>query len=192
VDALRASCDAILIGAATVRKDNPRLLVRACARRDERKARGLSASPTKVTVTREAALACSANFFTRGDTGRLVYCEHAAVDDARRRLGSLATVVDGGPHINMRWLSEDLYARGVNRLMIEGGGAIFTQFLSAGLADELQLVIAPLLVGDSRARRFVGDGKFPWNANRRAPPAEVRTVGDVVLLRYALSARFGS
>mgnify|MGYP003693869997 CR=1 FL=1 len=42
VDAVRASCDAILVGAATVRIDNPRLLVRSQARRDERTARGLA------------------------------------------------------------------------------------------------------------------------------------------------------
>jgi 5-amino-6-(5-phosphoribosylamino)uracil reductase len=45
-------------------------------------------------------------------------------------------------------------------------------------------------VGDSRARRFVGDGEFPWNADRRATLAEVRQIDDVVLLRYALSPRF--
>jgi 5-amino-6-(5-phosphoribosylamino)uracil reductase len=38
----------------------------------------------------------------------------------------------------------------------------------------------------------VGDGRFPWNPGRRATLAEVRPIGDVVLLRYALSARFES
>ena len=51
VDEVRASCDAILVGAATVRVDNPRLLVRSPARRDQRAARGAAPSPTKVTVT---------------------------------------------------------------------------------------------------------------------------------------------
>ena len=74
--------------------------------------------------------------------------------------------------------------------MVEGGGTVHTQFLTADLADELHLVVAPFFVGDSRARRFVGDGRFPWNPDRRATLAEVRRIGDVVLLRYALSARF--
>jgi 5-amino-6-(5-phosphoribosylamino)uracil reductase len=51
-------------------------------------------------------------------------------------------------------------------------------------------VEAPFVVGDSRAQRFVGDGRFPWNPDRRATLAEVLQIGDVVLLRYALSARF--
>ena len=57
------------------------------------------------------------------------------------------------------------------------------------LADELHLVVAPFFVGDSRASRVVGDGRFPWNPGRRATLAEVRPIGDVVLLRYALSPR---
>jgi 5-amino-6-(5-phosphoribosylamino)uracil reductase len=77
----------------------------------------------------------------------------------------------------------------VQRLMVEGGGTVLTQFLTADLADELHLVIAPLFVGDSRARRFVDDGRFPWHSGRRATLAEVRQLGDVVLLRYALSGR---
>jgi 5-amino-6-(5-phosphoribosylamino)uracil reductase len=85
---------------------------------------------------------------------------------------------------------EDLAARGVRRLMVEGGGSVHTQFLTAGLADELQLVVAPLFVGDSRANRFVGDGRFPWNPLQRAKLAEVRQIDDVALLRYALSPRF--
>jgi 5-amino-6-(5-phosphoribosylamino)uracil reductase len=74
--------------------------------------------------------------------------------------------------------------------MVEGGGNVHTQFLADNLADELQLVVAPFFVGDSRATRFVSDARFPWNPERRATLAGVRQIGDVVLLRYALSARF--
>lgn len=87
-------------------------------------------------------------------------------------------------------MTEDLYTRGVLRLMVEGGGLVHTQLLTANLVDELHLVVAPFFVGDSRARRFVGDGRFPWNPDRRATLAEVRQIEDVVLLRYALSPRF--
>ena len=190
VDAVRAACDAILVGAATVRNDNPRLLVRTQARRDERVARGLSPSPIKVTVTARAQLDVRANFFTIGDTEKLVYCASAAVAQARARFGPVATVVDGGQPVDMHRMSEDLHARGVERLMVEGGGMVHTQFLTADLADELHLVVAPFFVGDSRARRFVSDGRFPWNPDRRATLAEVRQIDDAVLLRYALSARF--
>ncbi|MDQ1586113.1 MAG: hypothetical protein QOH80_1478 [Actinomycetota bacterium] len=192
VDAVRADCDAIMVGAATVRKDNPRLLVRSAALRDHRVARGLGPSPTRVTVTGSARLDAGANFFTLRDTERLVYCSTATVAEARSRLGAVATVIDGGRPVDMRWVSEDLGARGVRRLMVEGGSTVHTQFLTADLADELQLVVAPFFVGDSRARRFVSDGRFPWNPDRRATLAAVHQIGDVVLLRYALSTRFNT
>ena len=190
VDAVRASCDAILVGAATVRNDNPRLLVRSQNRREARTARGLPPSPIKVTVTERVELDPHADFFTTGDAEKLVYCVSPRVGDARTRLGEVATVVDGGQRVKMRRLSEDLGARGVHRLMVEGGGKVHTQFLTDNLADELQLVVAPFFVGDSRATRFVSDGRFPWNPGRRAKLAGVRQIGDVVLLRYALSPRF--
>jgi 5-amino-6-(5-phosphoribosylamino)uracil reductase len=191
VDAVRAGCDAILVGAATIRNDDPRLLVRNQCRRDERVARGLTPTPIKVTVTAGAQLDAAANFFTLGNTDKLVYCPTSATAQARERLGHVATVVDAGEPVDMRHVSEDLHSRGVHRLMVEGGGTLLTQFLTADLADELDLVVAPIFVGDSRARRFVDDGRFPWNAGHRASLAEVRQIDDVVLLRYALSRRFG-
>ncbi len=192
VDSVRASCDAILVGAATVRNDNPRLLVRSPARREERRTRGLAPSPMKVTLTERAELDARADFFTTGEAEKLVYCVRRRVGDARALLGNLATVVDGGARVKMRRLTEDLGDRGVQRLMVEGGGKVHTQFLTDNLVDELQLVVAPFFVGDSRAPRFVSDGRFPWNPDRRARLAEVRQIGDVVLLRYALSPRFST
>jgi 5-amino-6-(5-phosphoribosylamino)uracil reductase len=190
VDAVRAQADAILVGARTIRRDNPRLLVRSEARRADRVARGLSPSPIKVTVTNEGRLDECNNFFAAGDAEKLVYCASPAYDDAESRLGKVATVIDAGQPVDLRHLTEDLHDRGVGRLMVEGGGTVHTQFLTADLADELHLVVAPFFVGDSRARRFVSDGRFPWNPERRATLAGVRQIGDVVLLRYALSERF--
>jgi 5-amino-6-(5-phosphoribosylamino)uracil reductase len=190
VDGVRAACDAILVGAATIRNDAPRLLVRSPARCAARLARGLEPTPVKVTVTANGRLDPAAPFFTAGDVEKVVYCARLGVHDARTRLGAVATVVDGGQPVDLRRLSEDLLTRGVRRLMVEGGGTVLTQFLTADLADELQLVIAPFFVGEPAARRLVDAGRFPWNPERRAPLAEVRQIGDVVLLRYALSPRF--
>lgn len=190
VDAERAGSDAILVGAATVRKDNPRLLVRDSRRREARVARGLPPSPVKVTVTGSAYLDPRSCFFTEGGGDKLVYCRSDVVVRAKEWFGDVATVVDSGPTPDMRGVSEDLAVRGVRRLMVEGGGRVHTQFLAADLADELQLVVAPLFVGDGRAPRFVGDERFPWHPGRRAELADVRRIGDVVLLRYALSDRY--
>jgi 5-amino-6-(5-phosphoribosylamino)uracil reductase len=71
--------------------------------------------------------------------------------------------------------------------MVEGGSTIFREFLAEVLADELHLVIAPLFVGDPAAPRFAADGAFPRHRGSRMDLAEVRQIGDVVLLRYLLS-----
>jgi 5-amino-6-(5-phosphoribosylamino)uracil reductase len=190
VDGVRATCDAILVGAATVRNDNPRLLVRSATRRQQRIVRGLGPSPVKVTVTARGELDAGANFFVTGEAEKLVYCASSVVERVRAQLAAVATVLDGGQPVDLQRMSEDLYRRGVRRLMVEGGGSVHTQFLTGDLADELHLVVAPFFVGDSRARRFVSDGRFPWHPGRRARLAEVRQIEDVVLLRYALSDRF--
>ena len=185
VDAVRAEVDAILVGAATVRRDNPRLLVRDPRLLECRRVRGLPEQPTKVTVTSTGRLDPDSRFFTTGDCDKLVYCAGAAVVEARARLGDRATVVDAGDRPHVGWVAADLRRRGVRRLMVEGGGRVHTQFLTADLADELHLVVAPFFVGDPRASRFVGAGAFPWHPGHRAHLAETRQMGDVVLLRYA-------
>lgn len=187
VDEVRAGCDAILVGANTIRRDNPRLLVRTEERRKARVARGLPESPIKVTFTARGDLDPDAKFFTSGGVEKIVYCSSSAVDNCRERLGGVATVVDAGDPVDLNTMLADLAGRGVQRLMVEGGGTVHTQFLTAGLADELQLVIAPFFVGDCAAPRFVGTGQFPHHPGNRMTLEETRPIGDVILARYLLT-----
>ena len=189
VDAERAGCDAILVGAETVRRDDPRLLVRSDGCRAARLARGLPVTPFRVTVTGSGDLDPGARIFTEPGTGTLVYAAQSAAGPLTQRLGHTATVVQAGPAVDLAWVLGDLYARGVRRLMVEGGRRVLTQLLAAGLADELQLVVAPVFVGDAEAPRFVDPGAYPFRAPHRARLAEVRQVGDAALLRYALTDR---
>ncbi|TAM70126.1 MAG: deaminase [Microbacteriaceae bacterium] len=190
VDEVRAQNDAILVGARTVRHDNPRLLVRSSLRRHTREQAGLTRSPWKVTVTASGELDPGAAFFADDGTTKLVYCPTYQAGRIRRRINDAATVIGLGDQVTMTDLVADLSARGVRRLMVEGGGTVHTQFLAADLVDELHLAIAPFFVGDKRAPRFVGDAVFPWTNDKPATLAGVRLIGDVVLLRYALSDRF--
>lgn len=190
VDAVRAECDAILVGANTIRRDNPRLMVRSQARQDARVAAGRPATPIKVTLSRRGDLDPTASFFTTGDVEKIVYTAASGADKLRHSLGTVATVVDAGDPVSLAGVLADLAGRGVGRLLVEGGSSVHTVLLTAGLADELHLVVAPFFVGDSAAPRFVNDGTFPWTSTHRARLAEIRQVGDVVLHRYALSDRF--
>lgn len=160
VDAERAGVDAILVGANTIRADNPRLSVRSPARRAAREADGKPATPLKVILA-SADLPSDAAFRADGES-----------------------LVTHGP---LDAVVEELAGHGVERLMVEGGGRVLTEFLTTGLADELQLVIAPFFVGDTNAPRFVHSGQFPWTSSARAALASVETIGNVVLHRYLLS-----
>lgn len=190
VDEVRAGCDAILAGANTVRLDNPRLAVRSGQRRGARAARGLPPTPVKVTLSGSGDLDPGARFFADPEAEKIVYGTTGGLGKLRQRLGGAAVIADGGDPLSLPRVLADLAARGIGRLMVEGGSRVHTAFLTAGLADELQLAIAPFFVGDSGAPRFAGDGSFPWTPANTARLAEVRQIGDVALLRYALSGRF--
>ena len=189
VDAVRAGCDAILVGAGTIRADDPKLLIRSETRRERRVARGLPADLTKVTLTESGDLDPAARFFTTGAAPKLVYAPPSATGELAARLGDLAKVVDAGDPVSPHRVSPhrvlgDLAARGVRRLMVEGGGAVHTLFLTADLVDEIQLVVAPFFIGDPAAPRFVRAGVFPQSPDRPMRLAEVTRIGDLALLRY--------
>lgn len=112
VDQVRASCDAILVGANTIWRNNPRLLIRSQALRDRRAAKGLPASPLKVAVTARGDIDPALRFFTTGGVGEIVYCTTPAVAKATRRFGEAATVVDAGDPIGLRRMLGDLTSRG--------------------------------------------------------------------------------
>jgi 5-amino-6-(5-phosphoribosylamino)uracil reductase len=193
VDAERAAADAILVGAGTIRRDDPRLLVRAPARRAARVAGGQPEHPVGVTVTASGDLDPRARFFTRvGEDGpvppaaapRLVYCPAAAAGELRRRAGGRAEIVPVAEPVRLGVVLADLGRRGVRRLLAEGGARLGTELLTQGLVDELQLAVAPFFVGDPAAPRFAGPGHYPAGPDRRLTLAESRQVGALVLLRY--------
>jgi 5-amino-6-(5-phosphoribosylamino)uracil reductase len=218
VDEVRAGVDAILVGANTVRRDDPRLRVRSEERRAARVARGEPENPLRVVVSGSGELDPGAQVFAGGPGGMLVYVPEGRVVKTAGRLGSVAVVVSGGVAAGGSQVGEaavvsgggaaeggregggntsdggvslvvvlaDLAGRGVRRLMVEGGGSVLTQFLLAGLADELQLAIAPVFVGDPAAPRFAGTGAFPHHGGRRMELAGLRQVGDMAVLRYLL------
>ncbi|HEY8202842.1 MAG TPA: dihydrofolate reductase family protein, partial [Actinomycetota bacterium] len=116
VDEVRAEVDAILVGAGTIRRDDPRLLVRSPERVQARVHRGMAPHPVKVTVTSGGALDPSRRFFTAGNGLKLVYAECPAAAGLRARLGNRATVVEAGDPVDLTLLLADLAGRGVRRL----------------------------------------------------------------------------
>ncbi|MEU4743337.1 dihydrofolate reductase family protein [Actinosynnema sp. NPDC023658] len=183
VDRMRAESGAIMVGAATIRRDNPRLLVRQAHRRAARVAAGRPEFPLKVTVTGSGDLDPARDFWHCGG-GKLVYTADSGADRARAVVGDLAEVVCLGPAVDFGALLDDLGGRGVDRLMVEGGGTVHTAFLAAGLADEIRVAVAPMLIGRERAPRFLNPAEFPGGPARRFHLEEVTKLGDVAVLRY--------
>jgi len=187
VDELRATSDAIFIGANTIRRDNPRLLVNSDARRALRVSRGKAAYPVKVTLT-SSGLDQGHKFFHTGGE-KIVYCPQSSFNKVYDSLGAVSTVVGLSEPVNFRYMLDDLGTRGIGRLMVEGGGTIHTQFLQQDIADEIQLAVAPFFVGEADAPRFVYTGTFPQDAQHRMILEEVSKIGDVVMMRYLARAR---
>jgi len=208
VDEVRAGCDAILVGAQTVRKDNPRLLIRDPRRSARRAARGLPPHPARVTLTASGDLDPRARFFAPGAL-RLVYCATAALAAAPAGVKDSAVLIDAGDPLSLDFMLQDLTERGMARLLVEGGARLLGDFLAAGLADQLDLAIAPFFVADPAAPRLnlpraapLRTAPLPGRTLVPAPPAsdpgsttgpanpmtltETRRVGEIALLRFLL------
>jgi diaminohydroxyphosphoribosylaminopyrimidine deaminase/5-amino-6-(5-phosphoribosylamino)uracil reductase len=126
VQKLRAECDAILVGAETVRKDNPQLTVRKTFRHSAESRNVGGEQPWRVVVTRSGKLPKGANLFRdRNKERTLVY---------RRK----------------KWseVLKDLHRRGVSRLLVEGGAEVAESLVKAGKVNEVVIYLAPILVGE--------------------------------------------
>ncbi|WP_431890455.1 RibD family protein [Nocardiopsis alba] len=192
IDELRAGCDAILVGAGTLRADDPRLLVRSPVLRERRREQGRTEHLLKAVITRSGRIDPNARLFSTGDAGAVVYSGGEGAETAARLLADLpdthppAEVVDAGDPPTAEAVLADLAGRGVSRLLVEGGGHVHTLFLTSGLVDELRLAVAPFFVGEEDAPRFVVPGVYPHGPSHPMRLVETRALGDVVVLRYRL------
>jgi len=189
VDQLRSTADAILVGAGTIRADNPRLLIRDSRRVAAREAEGRPPHPLRVTVTATGDLDPAARFFA-GPGTPLVYATAAAAAAARKNLKDKAVVVDTGAELSLAAVFENLCTeRMVLTLLAEPGSTLSRDLLAGNLADELRLAIAPFFVGDPAAPRFALPAPYPHTAANPMTLMSVRRVGGVAVHRYRLTDR---
>ena len=149
---LRAAHDAILVGAETLRRDNPALLLRDPAVRELRRARGVRPDLAKVTVTRSGGLSPAMRFFTEGDADRYIFSQTEIPE-----LKDIAEVISTDGSITAGYIVTELEKRGVESLLVEGGARILGMFLAEGMADEVRRAVNPqLTLGPERGgARFV-------------------------------------
>ena len=178
IDRLRAASNAILVGARTLRCDNPSLRVRSAALVEERKAAGRAPQPLKVTVTTRGELPSDLRFF-EGDRPPVVFAAAPLPPQLAQRAETICA-----PEITAALIVTELEKRGVENLLVEGGGEILSMFLRENMADRLRLATAPFIVGEAGAPRFLRPGRYPFDSGHRAVTESLRMAGDMSVATY--------
>jgi diaminohydroxyphosphoribosylaminopyrimidine deaminase/5-amino-6-(5-phosphoribosylamino)uracil reductase len=140
---LRATHDAILVGAGTILKDNPQLTTRLVKGRNPRRII-LDSNlkiPPEVKVFQDQAQAPTLLATTAWDAKEKLA--------ERRALGVEVLIVppDADGRVDLKALLKMLGERDVSSLLVEGGSETITSFLRLGLADKIIAIIAPKILG---------------------------------------------
>jgi riboflavin biosynthesis pyrimidine reductase len=161
---LRELADVIVVGAGTVRIEGYSGVHLGVAQRQRRQARGQSEVPQLAIVTKSGRLDRDMAVFTRTEVSPLVLTCTAAADETRRLLTDLADVVDCSDSdpgkVDEAALLAILGARGMRRILTEGGPMLLGSFVQRDLLDELCLTIAPYVVGGLARRIATGPGQL--------------------------------
>lgn len=160
--------DAIMVGAETVRRDNPSLITRSPECAKIRKSAGRAEHPIKVTVTASGDLDPQAAFFASGECEKIILVKGEAKLNPALEIG--ATVIR---FENDWWspLEAALLKRGTKTLMIEGGARLIHQALDQRIANNWRIAVSEKVLGDEG----------------RAHLLDVETLGDVPPIGVTIS-----
>jgi riboflavin-specific deaminase-like protein len=192
VDRLRAAADAVMVGGRTLLDEDPRLVVRSPALQAERVARGAPPNPAKVGIVTRPRLEPTSRFLTVGPARNILFVptDADATLLAPLRARGVEVVACGQERVDLPTALETLGALGIERLLVEGGATLNFELLRLGLVDEVQVFVAPLILGGAGAPTLADGPGLSRDAALAARRLEVRPFDDGgVLLRYALSDR---
>jgi diaminohydroxyphosphoribosylaminopyrimidine deaminase / 5-amino-6-(5-phosphoribosylamino)uracil reductase len=159
---LRALCDAVVVGAKTVRADNPQLTTRLVE----------GPSPVRVVLDPDRRLGSAYRVFHDGPETLLLCTPELASGDGP---GSARVLpVPRGPSgLDIPAILALLRRRGLRRIFVEGGGVTVSRFLAAGALDRLHVTVAPLVMGGGvpafplpPVERLEEGRRFAWTAHR--------------------------
>jgi 2,5-diamino-6-(ribosylamino)-4(3H)-pyrimidinone 5'-phosphate reductase len=175
VRALRASCDAIMVGVGTVLSDDPSLLAPESAPHPL----------LRVVVDSKGRSPATARVFD-GKAPTLL----ATTRNHRPRVPNADVLQFGEGRVDLVALVEELGRRGVRRLMVEGGGTLIFALFERALVDELFVFVADVLVGGAGAPTVAdGPGFEDLAGAARLRFEEAKRMAGGTLLRYTVPAR---
>ena len=183
VMALRAGCDAILVGAETIRKDNSSLVTRDQLFIQQRQALKKCEDPIKVTLTKSGNISPNSNFIKNGNCKKIIYTSNAIDKEKENSLGKLVTV-KRLKEVTAKQVIADLEKEGVKILIVEGGTQILTMFFEENMVDEFRLSIVPFFIGEFAAPRLVDSRSFPFNEKNRMKLVKTKQLGDTAVMYY--------
>jgi riboflavin-specific deaminase-like protein len=173
---LRALADAVIVGAGTVRQDNPRLTVRHCS----------GDQPVRVVLDANLALSADRDVFGDGAAETLVLAAADRVGTATR-LGKaeIVPLPREGERLAPAAIRAALARRGLFWLFVEGGGVTVSRFLAAGALDRLQIALAPVILGSGRPSLQLPE--IAGLAGALRPRVRHVPLGDDILIECILS-----
>lgn len=154
---LRMLCDAVVVGAGTLRAEGYRPLTLDADRRDWRLAQGLPPTPTLVIFSRSLKLDPAAPALADAPVRPLVL----AVPGGPEPSAALQSVAEVLPCAGLTDGLAQLHGLGLTQLLCEGGPTLFGALTGAGLVDELCLTLSPLLAGPAAGRIIAGQPHPP-------------------------------
>jgi len=185
MDVLRARADAVIVGAGTVRHDGHPMVIRYADLRAQRVALGLSPHPVNVVLSRRLDLPLRRKFFAVAHAQRIVVTTRLAPAASVRRLASAAEVIVLPSNtLAPARVVEALAARGLCRLLLEGGGEVHFAFAKAGIVDQWYVTVTPRLIGGTGAPSFLDGTGFLKRDHLQLELVSQRRVGDEIFLRY--------
>jgi riboflavin-specific deaminase-like protein len=162
---LRMICDALMVGAGTLRHEKYDALRLSARQREWRRAHGLAEYPTLVVVSRSLDLDPTSSAFAEAPVRPVVLTTEVAPIDRREAFTDVAHVlVYGAIDVDLAAALDVLRSMGLGQVLCEGGPHVLAALTAADLVDELCLTIAPLLVGPGPGRITAGPPPVPQSA----------------------------
>ena len=173
---LRSLVDAVVVGVGTALADDPQLTVRRCA----------GPNPARVIVDPNARLPGTAKVFTDDGTRRIVITAEATRCAPPPGVETVGLPAAEGI-ITPPAILAALAARGLRRILVEGGANTVSRFLAAGCLDRLHVTVAPIILGSGRSGFILPTVERADEALRA--PMRSYQLGDEVLFDCDLSAQ---